>query len=59
MKALEGRVLKVVAVDFNVETNDRGFLGEVHVEDEDGDLITFDVDPRGLPKTYKHSNSDI
>ena len=31
----------------------------VTVEDEDGELITFDIDPRGLPRSYEGSTSDV
>jgi hypothetical protein len=58
----EGQIMKVVEVSW-VEY-DRGSLGlgvngTITLEDKDGDYLTFDIDPTGLPKTYEHSTSDI
>ena len=43
----EGQTLTVVEVS----------LKEITVEDDDGDYITFDIDPAGLPKSYEGSDS--
>jgi hypothetical protein len=45
----EGQTLTVVEVS----------LKEITVEDDDGDYITFDIDPVGLPRTYEGSESEI
>ena len=45
----EGQTLTVVEVSSN----------EITVEDDDGDYITFDIDPVGLPRTYEGSESEI
>ena len=54
MKQLrEGQTLTVVEVSWP------DFKPTITVEDEDGDLITFEIDPNGLPRTYEGSTSDI
>lgn len=54
----EGDMLRVV------EVNTQFFPGILHagtvsVEDRDGDMITLDLETDGLPKSYKHSTSDV
>ena len=44
----EGQTLTVVEVSSE----------EITVEDDDGDYITFDIDPTGLPKSYEGSESE-
>jgi hypothetical protein len=44
----EGQTLTVVEVRSE----------EITVEDDDGDYITFDIDPVGLPITYEGSESE-
>lgn len=37
----------------------RNMAGTITLEDKDGDYLTFDIDLKGLPKTYENSTSDI
>ena len=54
----EGDTLRVVEVNCRFLP---GILhaGTISVEDQDGDLLTFDVQTNGLPKSYQYSTSDI
>lgn len=55
---LDGLQLRVVEV--NVVLHLGIFhTGTITVDDGDGDLLTFDIQTNGLPKSYQHSTSDI
>ena len=47
----EGQIMKVVEVNWGRKS--------ITLEDKDGDYLTFDIDLKGLPKTYENSTSDI
>lgn len=55
---LNGLKLRVVEVNCRFFPNIL-HAGTVTVEDQDGDLLTFDIQTNGLPKSYQHSTSDI
>jgi len=55
----EGQTMKVVEVEYDRGSLGLGVNGTITLEDKDGDYLTFDIDPTGLPKTYEHSTSDI
>ena len=55
----EGQTMKVVEVYYAPLQTEMGRIGTITLEDKDGDYLTFDIDPTGLPKTYEHSTSDI
>ena len=55
----EGQTMKVVEVYYAPLPTEMGRIGTITLEDKDGDYLTFDIDPTGLPKTYEYSTSDI
>jgi RNA binding exosome subunit len=55
MKHIEpDQTLTVVEVEGH--HGERGVILTVTVEDDDGDLITFDIEARGLPGSYASSD---
>ena len=56
----EGQTMKVVEVYYApLQKHSAIGIGTITLEDKDGDYLTFDIDPTGLPKTYEYSTSNI